>query len=411
MKAPAASQAQTIAQLVQEVMARDRRRLLSALTVRLRNFDLAEEVLQEAVLSAMSHWGRSGPPASPEGWLLRVALRRAIDAYRREGTASRNKAAMEVLMREEAEVPEMGVIPDERLRLIFTCCHPALEPKTRVALTLRTLCGLTTAQVAAVYLDAEPTMGQRLSRARAKITAAGIPFVVPGPEDWAERLNSVLTVIYLVFTAGYTAGAAVGHDLCEEAIFLARLVNALRPGEAEVEGCLALLRLTHGRSRARVDATGCTVPPGRQDQGLWDQSALAEGRQVLEMAMARGSPGPFQIKAAIAACQARPEGPDWPQIAALYRALLRWEPSAPVALAQAVARMECGEVAAALAEIETLGKILSDYQPFHAARAEALRRLGRLDEAALAYDRALALASLPEDRAFLARARASLPGQ
>lgn len=408
MKASAASQALSVAQQLDSVMALDRGRLLSALTVRLRDFDLAEEVLQEAAISALAHWGRTGLPQVPQAWLLRVAYRKAIDRLRGRARTARQVADLALLAEEEAAERDPEQIPDERLRLIFACCHPALEPKTRVALTLRTLCGLTTVQVAAVYLDAEPTMGQRLSRARAKIQAAGIPFAVPGPEAWTERLNSVLTVIYLVFTAGYTAGAAVGRDLCEEAIFLARMVNALRPAEPEVEGCLALMLLTHGRAAARVDAEGSTVPPGQQDQRLWDQIALAEGRALLEQAMARGNPGPFQIKAAIAACQARAEGPDWVQMAVLYRGLFAWEPSAPVALAAAVALMEYGEVAQALAAIEAMGAELAEYQPYHAARAEALRRMGRRDEARAAYDRAIALTSLSEDRAFLMRARATL---
>lgn len=387
----------------------DRGRLLAALVARIGDLGRAEEALQEAAASAHLHWGRVGVPASPLGWLLRAGLRKAIDGYRREGALARHRAAVVALAQDEAAA-EDEAIPDERLRLIFTCCHPALEPKTRVALTLRSLCGLTTAQVAAVYLDTEPAMGQRLSRAKSKIAAAGIPFLIPGPELWADRMNSVLTVIYLVFTAGYTAGAGVGRDLCDEAIFLARMVNDLAPDQAEVEGCLALLLLTHARAAARVDGQGLTVPPGCQDQTLWDQAALAEGRAVLDRAMARRAPGPYQIKAAIAACQARAEGPDWPQIAALYQGLMAWEPSAPVALAGAVARLECGAVAEALAGIEALAEALAAYQPFHAARAEALRRVGRAAEAALAYDRALELCTLPEDRAFLVRARSGLPG-
>lgn len=392
-----------------QLMRQDRGRLLAALVARTGDFQRAEDALQEAAAAALRHWGRVGLPISPTGWLLRAALRKAIDSYRREGAADRHRAAVERLALEEAAEPGSDAIADDRLRLIFTCCHPALEPKTRVALTLRSLCGLTTAQVAAVFLDTEPTMGQRLTRARAKMAAAGIPFAVPGPEEWEARLHSVLTVIYLVFTAGYTAGAAVGRDLCEEALFLARLVDLLRPAEAEVEGCLALMLLTHGRAAARVDASGCTVPPGQQDRALWDQAALVQGRDLLDRAMARAQPGPFQIKAAIAACQARPEGPDWPQIAILYQGLLHWEPSAPVALAGAVAQMECGATEQALARMVALAGELDSYQPLHAAQAEALRRLGQWQAAAGAYDRALALTELPEDRAFLERARAALP--
>lgn len=408
MKASAAAQALSIAHALKRVMEQDRGRLLSALTVRLCDFDLAEEVLQEAVISALSHWGRAGLPQSPEGWILRVAYRKAIDRYRSAARTARQAADLALLAEEEAAEGLHDHIPDDRLRLIFTCCHPALEPKTRVALPLRAVCGLSTAQVAAVFLDPEPTMGQRLTRAKTKIAAAGIPFVIPGPEAWPDRLNSVLTVVYLVFTAGYTAPPSLRRDLCEEAIFLARLVNSLAPDQAEVEGCLALLRLTHARAMARVDGAGCTVPPGQQDQSLWDHAALSDGRALLDTALARGRPGPFQIKAAIAACNAQPDGPDWPQIAALYRALLRWEPAAPVALSYAVAMMETGALAEAQAQIAALSETLKDYQPYHAAYADLLRRLGRQVEASDAYDRAISLADNPADAAFLRKARQGL---
>lgn len=404
----AASQAVAISNTLTRVLAKGRGRLVSALTVRLRDFDLAEEVLQEAAMSALSHWGRVGVPQSPEGWLLKVAFRKAIDRFRQSARTAAQAADLALLAEEEAAETVLDLIPDTRLRLIFTCCHPALEPKTRVALTLRTVCGLTTGQVAAAFLDPEPTMGQRLTRAKTKISAAGIPFVVPGPEDWDARLNAVLTVVYLVFTAGYAAPQSIGRDLCVEAIFLARLIGQLRPDDPEVEGCLALLILTHARAGARVDATGCTVPPGAQDRGLWDSEALDEGRAVLDRAMTRGRPGPFQIKAAIAACHAMQDGPDWPQIAALYAALLRWEPQPTVALARAVAQMETGDLTGGFAGMEHLAQVLDGYQPFHAAHAEALRCLGRNEEASLAYDRAIALASRSEDAAFLRRAQAAL---
>lgn len=402
----AASQGVAIAQTLNRVMEHDRGRLLSALVARLHDIQMAEDVLQEAAISALSHWGGTGLPRSPQGWLLKVALRKAIDRFRSTARSARSQADLAILAAEEADMTETEEIPDERLRLIFTCCHPALEPKSRIALTLRTVCGLTTAQVAAVFLDAEPTMGQRLSRAKAKIAGARIGFAIPRREDWQERLNSVLTVVYLVFTAGYSAPQSVGRDLCEEAIFLVQLVNSLRPDEAEIEGCLALVQLTHARAAARVDDSGCTVPPGQQDRRLWDHAALGAGRRLLDQAVARGRPGPFQIKAAIAACQC--DGPDWPQIAALYTALLRWEPSPTVALGHAVAQMETGEGAAALAAMAALSEALADYQPFHAAHAEALRRAGHEQAAAVAYDRALALTMVPEDRAFLQRARAAL---
>jgi RNA polymerase sigma factor (sigma-70 family) len=403
-----APKAIAITKAVEEVMRRDRGRLLAALTARLRDFQLAEEVLQEAMISALSHWGRSGLPQSPQGWLLKVALRKAIDRIRGSQRSEKQAAQLAILAKDEADDCETDEIKDERLRLIFTCCHPALEPKSQIALTLRSLCGLSTAQVAAVFLDAEPTMGQRLTRAKAKIASAGIPFTVPGSEDWGERLNAVLTVIYLVFTAGYTATPSVGRDLCEEAIFLARMMVHLRPAEPEVEGCLALLCLTHARAKARVDAQGTTVPPARQDQTLWDQPMLAEGRAILDVAMARRNPGPFQIKAAIAACHANADGPDWPQIAALYDGLLRWEPTAPVALSLVVARMETGDLAGADAALATLSAPLADYQPYYAASAELNKRLSRKEAAIAAYDRALALCTSAADAAFLKAARAEL---
>ncbi len=405
----AASEVLGLTKVLNQVMAQDRGRLLSALTVRLRDFELAEEVLQEAALSAMDHWGRAGVPHSPVGWLLKVAYRKAIDRFRRSTRSARQAAELALLAQEESTDTDPEYIPDDRLRLIFTCCHPALEPKTRVALTLRAVCGLSTAQVAAVFLDPEPTMGQRLTRAKTKIKSAGIPFAIPGPEAWDDRLNAVLNVIYLVFTAGYTAPRSVGHDLCIEAIFLARLIALLRPGEPEVEGCLALLILTHARNAARVDTTGCTVPLVAQDQALWDHAALAEGRALLDHAMTYARPGPFQIKAAIAACHVHPDGPDWPQIVMLYGALLRWEDTPVVRVNFAVAQAEAGNILAALAALDSLGDVLAEYQPFHAARAEYLARVGQTAESRAAYERAITMATNPSDILFLVKRRANLP--
>jgi predicted RNA polymerase sigma factor len=258
---------------------------------------------------------------------------------------------------------------------------------------------LTTPQIAAAFLDLDTTMGQRLSRAKAKIAAAGIPFVVPGPEDWPARLESVLTVIYLIFNAGYTAGPDVGHDLAAEAIYLARMVNTLRPGDAEVEGGLALLLLTHARRGART-VDGATVPPEAQDRGLWDDAAHAEGLALIDVAMAHRTPGPYQIKAAIAACHMQTP-PDWPQIAALYGGLARYEQSPIVALNHAVAVAEAGSVARAYALTELLAADLADYQPFHAAQADLLARLQRRRESLAAYDRAIRLSASEADIRFL----------
>ncbi len=397
----AASQAIAVTKVLDAVMRDDRGRLLSALIARLRDFQLAEEVLQEAAISALTHWGRVGLPASPQGWLLRVALRKAIDRLRGGKRDARRASEIAVLAVDEADETEPEMIPDERLRLIFTCCHPAIEPKSRVALTLRTLGGLSTPEIASAFLDNDTTMGARLTRAKAKIAAAGIPFAVPGPDEWAARLNSVLTVIYLIFNAGYTVGPSASRDLCDEAIWLARMLLQLRPGEAEVEGCLSLLLITHSRRAARVDAQGATVALGDQDRDLWDAAAITEGLALIALAMTRRDTGPFQIKAAIAACHVEGDAPDWPQIAALYDGLLRLEPTPVIGLNRAVALAGAGETDAALAALTPLAADLDDYQPFHAAHADLLARAGRLGESHAAYARAIALAASPADAAFL----------
>ena len=389
-------------------MRQDRGRLLAALIARLRDFQLAEDALQDAAISAVSHWGRAGLPNSPQGWLLRVALRKAIDRLRVASRESRKAQDQAILAREEADDMETDTIPDDRLRLIFTCCHPALEEKSRIALTLRSLCGLTTPQVAAVFLDAEPTMGQRLSRAKAKIAAARIPYAVPGPEDLPDRLNSVLTVVYLIFTAGYAQGPKTGVDLCTEAIFLARLLVRLAPDQPEVEAALALLLLTHARSAARTGPDGLTLPPAQQDRRLWNQAERDEGLALLDQAIARRAPGPFQLKAAIAALHTADGPPDWPQIAALYARLHDLEPTPVIALNRAVALAEAGHLAQALAAVQPLQDALRDYQPFHAVLADLLARSGQPDPARAAYDQAISRATSAADRAFLTARRAAL---
>jgi RNA polymerase sigma factor (sigma-70 family) len=337
--APGPASAIAVSRELDRVMRADRGRLLAILAAGLRDLGLAEEVLQEAAVSAVSHWGRSGLPVSPSGWLLQVARRKAIDRLRRAARDSRKAQALAMLARDEA-APDPQTIPDERLRLIFACCHPALEPKSRVALTLRTVCGLTTPEIARAFLDAEPTMGQRISRAKAKIAAAGIPFSVPEAEHWPERLDTVLTTVYLIFTTGYVAGPDEPRDLCLEAEYLIRLIEGLRPGDAEIEGALAMMLLTAARRAARIGPDGASLPPGEQDRSLWDADRIAEGREVLARAMGRRRPGPFQIKAAIADCQMADPGPDWPQIVALYGALLR-QRCADRALRQTATRGRC----------------------------------------------------------------------
>ncbi len=385
-----------------KVMREDRGRCLAALIARFGNFQLAEDAMQDALAEAARYWDQSGVPDRPLGWLLKVAGRKAVDRLRRRNREGAGAAALALLATDPVE-EEAEMIPDHRLRLIFTCCHPALEPKTRVALTLRTLGGLTTSQIARAFLDTEPAMGQRLSRAKAKIAAAGIPFKLPEPEDLPDRLNSVLTVVYLIFNAGYTAGPAVDRDLCDEAIYLARMLNQLQPATAEVEGALALLLLTHARRAARV-LDGASVALADQDRALWDGPMLAEGQALLDRAVARRRSGPFQIKAAIAALHSQ-DAPDWPQITALYAGLLCHEPTPVVRLNHAVALAESGALQEALERLGALSDALDAYQPFHAARAELLARSGQTTAALAAYGRAIALASSPADAAFLTRRR------
>jgi predicted RNA polymerase sigma factor len=403
----AASSALAVTRALEAVMREDKGRLISALIARLRNFELAEEALQEAMASAFVHWGRNGLPSSPQGWLLKVAWRKAIDRIRRAKTDTKTSDAMSVLAGDEfADDPED--IPDERLRLIFTCCHPAIEQKSRVALTLRTICGLSTPEVARAFLDQETTMGARLTRAKAKIAAAGIPFKVPEMDALQERLQGVLAVIYLVFNAGYVPQPDLKRDLAGEAIFLARLVVRLCPDQAEAEGCLALMLLTHARRSARVGTDGAALAMRDQDRTLWDHDAIAEGLGLLERAMARRCAGPYQLKAAISACHMGEDGADWPQIVALYNSLLRFEPTPVVQLNCAVAVAEAGSVEIGLRLLEALAGELQDYQPFHAAYGEFLARVGRLDEADKAYQQAITLATSQPDIVFLQKRRALL---
>lgn len=388
----------------------DRGRLLSALIVRLGNFQLAEEALQDAMVSAVTHWGRNGVPHSPQGWLLQAAYRKAIDRVRKNKSETRKVDALRPLVPDEIG-DDQDEIPDNRLRLIFTCCHPALEPKSQVALTLRTIGGLSTTEIADVFLDAEPTMGQRLSRAKSKIAAAGIPYAVPGPEVWAERLQSVLAVIYLIFTAGYAAGPGSGRDLAEEAIFLARLLNRLRPGDPEIEGCLALLLITHARRDARVDSDGITIPLAEQDRSLWQSEEVDLGLALIETAMQRRLPGPYQIKAAIAACHVAPGGSDWAQIVLLYDSLLRFEPTSIVRLNRAVALSEAGWPVQALDTLNGLHAELHAFQPYQAARADILAKNGQMDECRIAYEAAISLSTSASDIALLRKRLTALPHQ
>lgn len=409
MSSPA-SGAVAVTQTLNRLARDDRGRLISALIARLNDFQLAEDALQDAMLSALSHWSRSGIPSSPLGWLLRVAYRKALDRIRGHRTADRIGASLLVLAGEEAYEVETDPIPDERLRLIFTCCHPALERKSQVALTLRVVAGLSTAQIAQAFLDQEATMGQRLSRAKAKIAATRIRYAVPEPAEWPQRLQAVLAVIYLIFNAGYTAGPKAGRDLAEEALYLCALLDRLHPGEAEVEGCLAALMISHARRGARTDASGqATVPLGQQERALWKKDEIVAGVAILERALRRHTPGPHQIKAAIAACHCEGDRSDWAQIALLYDSLLQFESTDVVRLNRAVAHAEAGAPNAALAELMRIEPALQGYQPFHAAKAELLARQGLHAQARVAYQAAMSLAPSAADIAFLDGRMKSLP--
>jgi predicted RNA polymerase sigma factor len=407
--AAAAPQAIAVAKALEAVLRQDRGRLLAALAYRLGSLQLAEDALQEAGISALVHWGREGLPHSPQGWLIRVAFRKALDQIKSETRSAERDTAMH-LVTELLGQDEPEAIPDERLRLIFTCCHPALELKSRVALTLRTVCGLSTGEIARLFLDNEATLGQRLSRAKAKIANAGIAYAVPAPEHWDERLQAVLTTLYLIFTTGYTQGPQPGRDLCEEALFLVRLLLYLSPQQPEVEGALALMLLTDARRAARVGPDGATVPPAAQDRQRWNRAQQAEGEALLQAALGRKRAGPFQVKAAISACQMADPAPDWPQILHLYTVLLGMEPTPVVRVNHAVALAENGMLPAAMASLQALAEGLAEFQPFHAAQAAVLAQAGQAEAARQAYVKAMASAANEHDRLFLERRMQALPG-
>ena len=403
---------------IEYTLRQDRGRLIAALVAALGDFELAEECLSEATEAALVSWARGGVPASRVGWLLQVARRRAIDRLRRDRNLERKTQQIAVLEGAGAgDQARPHDIPDHRLRLIFTCCHPALAQKTRVALTLRTMGGLSTDEVARAFLDKPAAMAQRLSRARAKIGAAKIPFAIPEGGALRERIASVLSVIYLIFNEGYGATRGRGQiriDLCQEAVFLARLMVQLCPEDGEVAGLLALILLSHARRDARNDASGAYVPLSEQDRGLWDRRLIDEGSEVLETALGRGPVGPYQLQGAIAAlhCEAaQARDTDWPQICALYRLLEQVEPGAVVRLNLAVALSWAEGPEVALRHLAGLTAELGDYQPYHAARADMLRRLGDRAGAVAAYDRALELTQVESERAFLAARRGALPGE
>ncbi|HEY7592236.1 MAG TPA: RNA polymerase sigma factor [Actinophytocola sp.] len=373
------------------------------------DWDLAEECAQDAFAMALERWARDGVPRKPGAWLTTTARNRAVDRLRREAVGAAKLREVAALA-EPAEPEPPEEIRDDRLRLIFTCCHPALAFEARVALTLRTLAGLTTSEIARAFVVEEKTMAQRLVRAKKKIRNAGIPYRVPPAHLLPERTNAVLGVLYLLFNEGYaaTAGAdLVRRSLTGEAVRLARVLVSLMPGEPEVEGLLALLLLHDARRDARVSASGDLVTLEEQDRSGWDRSMIDEGVALLERALRRGVPGPYQIQAAIAACHATAPtaaDTDWPQIASLYGELVRFVPSPVVELNRAVAIAMADGPAAGLALVDDLANRgeLAGYHLLPATRADLLRRLARFPEAASAYREAMDLAGSDTERRYLA---------
>jgi RNA polymerase sigma-70 factor, ECF subfamily len=411
-----------VAAAVTETFRAERPIVLATLIRQVGDFQLAEDAVQDAFEQAVTAWRRDGVPANPGAWITTAARRRAIDRLRRNRSVADRAERLADLMRldEQTEEPTMdteSTIVDDQLRLIFTCCHPALDISARTALTLRALGGLTTGEIARAFLVAEPTMGKRIVRAKRKIADAHIPYRVPADEELPERLRGVLRVVYLIFNEGYVATEGdrlVRAELCAEAIRLGELLARLMPDEPEVWGLAALMLLHDARRAARVDASGGYIALHDQDRSLWDQDRIRAGRERLERAIRLGRPGEYQVQAAIAALETEApssETVDWAQIAELYGALVVLNPSPVIELNRAVAVGLADGPAAGLALVEPLlaEPALERYQPLHAAHADLLRRSGDVEGAARAYERAIALTANAVERDELERRRRELP--
>ncbi|PSL05247.1 RNA polymerase ECF family sigma subunit [Haloactinopolyspora alba] len=391
-------------------------RVVAALARRFGDLDIAEEAAAEAFAAAVERWPSDGVPPNPGAWLTTTANRKAIDRIRRENKRDDKQQEARMLYDRSEPHGAGGAIDDERLRLIFTCCHPALATESRVALTLRMVGGLTVPEIARAFLVQENTMGRRITRAKTKIKAAGIPYRVPAAEELPARVSGVLAVLYLVFNEGYLASGPatdpVRHDLTAEAIRLTRLIRSLMPEDGEVAGLLALMLLTEARRPARVSASGELVSLDEQDRGAWDAALIAEGHRLVRERLASGmAPGRYQILAAINAVHTSARDvrdTDWSQILALYDQLVRLDGSPVVALNRAVAVAEIDGPEVALAAVDRLEDTLAGYHAYHVTRADLLRRLGRGQESRAAYDRAIELAGNTAEIAYLTRRRDQL---
>ncbi len=405
-------------QEIESLVREEHAKLLAALISQLGDFQLAEDALQDGIESALIHWQRNGIPRSPAGWLLQTARRKAIDRLRRnKNFASKSHqithdVKLNALMQMDSEEMAMRSAPpisDERLALIFTCCHPAIGEKSRIALTLHTLGGLSTGEIARAFLDKQSAMAQRLVRTKRKILSAKIPYAVPKPEQWNERLQTVLNVLYLIFNEGYFSGSTDGQmrvNLSNEAVRLTRILLELRPEEAETEGLLALMLLHDSRREARHDATGSMIALAEQNRNIWDQEKIHTGLTILQNALERQTPGPYQIQAAISALHAKApdhNATDWQQIVHLYQQLHHLHPTPVIELNRAVALSYASGANEALKPMHDLKSRLSTYQPFYAAYADILQRTGQIEQAEKAYNRAIELSEEETTRLFLQR--------